>query len=94
MISVKFKSSSTDEICKNLPENKNKIVCFPQGMVLPECMIKSTNQNLQKHMEERKIQNICGACKKDCDTVGKFGKKYKCSKTGKISCSFECYKKL
>jgi hypothetical protein len=63
---------------------------FPKGVLLPECLRQQgTSEMLQKKMAERKTENKCNVCGNDASK-----KKYKCSKTKKITCSFDCYKTL
>ena len=61
-------------------------LCMPQGFLLPEVLRQKPATELLKRIEQRRRKSDCFVCKK------KEAKKYVCSKTKRVSCSFECYK--
>lgn len=73
---------------------------LPKGIPLPESLRVSAEiaEVAQKKIEEGKLQKCanCGTSSLGVTLVNAPGSrpplKYKCSKTGKLACSFDCYK--
>ena len=62
-------------------------LCMPQGFLLPEVLRQKPSSELLKRIEQRQKKAKCSICKKP-------EKKYVCSKTKQIACSFDCYKAI
>ena len=97
-ISIKLKSANkTDKDEANHIDGPHPLhlssgsnLCFPKGILLPECLRqRPASECLMKTMEDKKLENVCSVCKSSTEA-----KKYKCSKTMKVTCSLQCYKKV
>jgi len=60
------------------------LLCLPQGLLLPEVLRQKPASILQKRLKNRDTH--CVQCKKP------DSRKYVCSKTLAVTCSYECYK--
>jgi len=95
-ISIKTKHFKRDQAddefldgpCKGY-QMSGQEVCFPKGVLLPECLRQQNAEQLQKAIADKNANSGCVICKGPTEA-----KKYKCSKSGQISCSFDCYKKV
>ena len=61
---------------------------MPQSYLIPECLRQQSASILQERMDKRRQESVCSVCSKE------DARKYVCSKTNKVTCSFECYKKV
>jgi hypothetical protein len=95
-ISIKLKNFNKTAKDDSMVEGPNPFVlssgsqlCFPKGVALPECLRqRPASEQLQKVMAERESQQSCSLCGSST-----LVKKYKCPKSGKVTCSLDCYKK-
>lgn len=73
-------------------------LCLPKGVMLPECLQqrRANSQVHEKNAKKQKDKSTCNQCGKQGlgDPLDERSlPKYKCKKTGLISCSLDCYKK-
>ncbi|CDW88806.1 UNKNOWN [Stylonychia lemnae] len=86
LIMPKQKIQQCGPCIKTIYKDNNVKMVFPQGIMLPEVLRQKINiHELENKMVQRQEMNQCSNC-------GTHQKKYVCSKTHRVACSFECYK--